>query len=101
FEHWLFSAAAVDKMAQLSGASASQAEAALRRHLGVCLDACHLAVEHEDPREAIDRLQRAGVRIGKLQLSTGLEAAFEARDAEVQQQLRAFADGVYLHQVVE
>src|SRR4051812_14328733 len=44
FEQRLFSRAGVARFATLAGMAAPAAEAFLRRHLGVCLDACHLAV---------------------------------------------------------
>lgn len=78
--------------------SASSDEAIVRRHLGVCLDACHAAVEFEDPRAAVAALQRAGLLIGKMQLSSGLRVA--RVDAEKLALLERFADDVYLHQVV-
>src|SRR2546423_965168 len=40
----------------------------VQRHLGVCLDACHLAVEFERPTAAVRALRAAGIRIAKLQL---------------------------------
>lgn len=70
----------------------------LQAHLGVNYDCCHLAVEYEQPDEAIARLRRAGIRISKLHLSNALRVhpTPEAREA-----LKAFDDPVYLHQVVE
>jgi sugar phosphate isomerase/epimerase len=47
-------------------------EPAVRRHLGVCLDACHLAVELEPPQAAIDALQAARVPIARVQLAAAL-----------------------------
>ena len=44
---------------------AGAAEAALRRHLGVCFDACHMAVEFEDAGGRPGRLARAGIRIAQ------------------------------------
>ena len=38
---------------------------ALRRHLGVCYDVCHAAVEFEDPRASVARLRAAGIGIAK------------------------------------
>jgi hypothetical protein len=64
----------------------------------VCLDACHAAVEFEDPRAAVAALDRAGISIGKMQLSSGLRVA--RVDAEKLALLERFADDVYLHQVV-
>ena len=99
FEGQLFGAAAAERLAALSGLSKSQAEAALRRHLGVCYDVCHAAVEFEDPRDSLDRLRAAGIRIAKLQLSAALRIA--AVGPETRSQLEPFAEPVYLHQTVE
>jgi hypothetical protein len=62
----------------------------------VCFDACHSAVAYEEPEEALDALDRAGIRVGKAQLSAALVVPAAARA-----QLRAFADPIYLHQVSE
>jgi sugar phosphate isomerase/epimerase len=75
-------------------------EEAVRRHLGVCLDACHAAVEFEDAVAAARRFRAAGIRIGKLQLSTALVVDFRG-DAETLRALAPFAEDTYLHQVVE
>ena len=97
FETHLFSTAAIQRFAALAGVE--NAEELLRRHLGLCLDACHAAVEFEDADALLDRLAAAGIRIAKLQLSAGLvvEGPYTAtRDA-----LTPFAEDSYLHQVVE
>jgi sugar phosphate isomerase/epimerase len=62
----------------------------------VCFDACHSAVAYEEPEEALDALDAAGIRVGKAQLSAALSVPAHAHD-----QLRAFADPIYLHQVSE
>ena len=72
-------------------------DARLIDHLRVNYDACHLAVEFEDPREALNRLREGAVRIGKLHLSSALAVR---PSTETVHALRAFADPVYLHQVV-
>jgi hypothetical protein len=66
-------------------------------HLGVNYDACHLAVEFEDPHGAIAQLEQAGIRLSKVHFSSALKLrpTLEARTA-----LAAFTDDVYLHQVV-
>ncbi|HEY2387391.1 MAG TPA: metabolite traffic protein EboE [Candidatus Binatia bacterium] len=84
---------------QVPGLGPSASAAALRRHVGVCLDACHMAVEYEDPAAALAALGSRGIRVVKIQVSAGLAASVGSavdRDA-----LRAFAEDVYLHQVVE
>ncbi|MHC1764277.1 MAG: metabolite traffic protein EboE [Verrucomicrobiia bacterium] len=70
----------------------------LRRHLGVNYDTCHLAVEFENPRDALGLFQSKQIRISKIHLSSALtvQPTPEAREA-----LRPFLDAVYFHQVVE
>ena len=65
-------------------------------HLTVCFDACHSAVAYEDPDETLDALDAAGIRVGKAQLSAALTVPPDAHE-----ELRAFADPIYLHQVTE
>ena len=65
--------------------------------LGVNYDTCHLAVEFEDPVEALGRLRSAGIKISKLHLSSALKLR---PTAEALAAVGAFADDIYLHQVV-
>jgi hypothetical protein len=69
----------------------------LGEFLGVNYDCCHFAIEFEEPQDAIAALQKAGIKISKIHLSSALKtrATKEARAA-----LKKFADDVYLHQVV-
>jgi sugar phosphate isomerase/epimerase len=98
FRDWLFSVEAIEDMAMLTGLAFEEAEAALRRHLGLCYDVCHAAVEYEDPAETIGLVRRHGIQIAKLQLS----AALHLREVtpEKLERLRAFDERTYLHQVV-
>ena len=99
FEGHLFADAAVERLADLCGLTRGDAQAALRRHLGVCYDVCHAAVEYEDPKGGLERLRAAGIRVPKLQLSAALRLAAVDRDGA--ERLRSFDEPVYLHQVVE
>jgi sugar phosphate isomerase/epimerase len=101
FERHLHSASAVARLSDATGLSRGAAESAIREHLGVCLDACHLAVEFEEPRQVLDALGAAGIRVPKVQVTAGLRAVVREGDGEVLDALAAFADDVYLHQVVE
>ncbi|MEU6144980.1 metabolite traffic protein EboE [Streptomyces sp. NPDC047081] len=65
--------------------------------LGVCLDACHLAVGFEEPSAALDRLARAGLPIVKLQASCAVEATGPA-DPAARAALRRLAEPRFLHQ---
>jgi sugar phosphate isomerase/epimerase len=98
FERYLFGDAAVGQMSELTGLTPGAAEAALRRHLGVCYDICHAAVEFEDPAGSVQALRAAGIGIPKLQLSAALRIA--AVGPATAEQLRPFDEPVYLHQVV-
>jgi hypothetical protein len=91
----------VERFASLTGLDRATSEVALRHHLGVCLDACHAAVEFEDVAESLSAFSRAGIRIGKIQVSAGLAAVFDSEARATLAALRPYAEGVYLHQVVE
>ncbi len=64
--------------------------------VGVCLDACHLAVQFEEPALALCSLRAAGVPLIKVQASAALRAARAggARSAE----LAGFVEPRFLHQ---
>ncbi|MCH2140841.1 MAG: metabolite traffic protein EboE [Phycisphaerales bacterium] len=62
--------------------------------LRACLDTCHLAVEHEDPQVAVHSLMQAGIRIGRLQISS----APEAHCAEGITKMLKLAEPRWMHQ---
>jgi hypothetical protein len=99
FEGQLHGPAAVRRLAALSGIDAAAAAQALRDHLGICLDLCHAAVEFEHAAQGLRRLERAGIRVHKMQISAGLR--LPVLDTAALEALRRFDDAVYLHQVVE
>lgn len=77
-------------------------EATLRRHIGLCYDTCHFAVEYDDPKEALSRFEEEGIRISKVQLSAALQMDIAERSGkDVEASLRPFAESTYLHQVIE
>ena len=84
------------RLAAALGLGRDDAEQALRRHVGVCLDAAHAAVEFEDPAESLRTLNQAGVTLAKVQLSSALSLRPEPAALR---QLEDFRDPVYLHQV--
>ncbi|KMS76883.1 xylose isomerase [Streptomyces viridochromogenes] len=65
--------------------------------LGICLDACHLAVQFEQPAEALRRLAEAGMPVVKLQASCAVEAADPA-DPAARAALHRLAEPRFLHQ---
>lgn len=99
------------------GHDASEAGALAARHLGVCLDACHSAVEFEDPGEAwslssgggpgeegadggaFSASPRLGYTLGKIQFSSALALSSPASDPEGRALLLEMDEPRYLHQV--
>ncbi|MGI8605067.1 MAG: metabolite traffic protein EboE [Verrucomicrobiales bacterium] len=67
------------------------------RVVGMNYDTCHLAVEFEEPREALSKLRAAGVRISKFHLSSALKLR---PSSEALNRLGAFSEDTYLHQVI-
>lgn len=85
-ERWVFD----------EGAWTTVPEAVLRRHLGVCVDLCHLAVVGEDPLAALADLAARRIAVAKIQVSVCLEA----RSPEGLAGLLDYAEPRYLHQTV-
>jgi len=77
-------------------ASSRQAQAWVFRYLCLCYDVCHMAVAFESQAEALEKLGQAGIRIGKFQLSSALEAGPDQDPTA----LLAWDEPTYLHQVV-
>ena len=75
--------------------SRDEAEALLRRRIGLCLDTCHFAVAFEDPLTALIRFESACLRVARIQLSAALRATISE---ESLRRLHDFIDPVYLHQ---
>jgi sugar phosphate isomerase/epimerase len=68
--------------------------------IGVCLDACHLAVQFEDPVEAVTQLAAKNVSIVKTQVSSALRVPSPGT-AEGRELLARFNEPRFLHQVRE
>ncbi len=83
-------------LARLTGASESQADEMITRHLGVCFDACHLSIQFEDLSRSISLLAENGIRLSKVQISAALKMNCSKRALE---RVKNFCDPVYLHQV--
>ncbi len=78
------------------GWSREAAEGAIRRHVGVCVDTCHTAIQFEDIPQALRRYEGEGIHVSKLQLSAALRVL---PGAESLSALGPFCEPVYLHQV--
>ena len=83
--------------------NAARAEALIFDHVAVCLDTCHAAVMFEAMDACVRRYTAAGIRIGRVQLSSAIRVQFTGDKDRTQAQLKAlsaYAESVYLHQVV-
>jgi sugar phosphate isomerase/epimerase len=102
FQRWLLARGA-PQLARAAGLGEDAARRRLLKHLRVCLDTCHLAVAFEDPAAALDALAQNGIRVGKVQITSGLEVLVPALDrprAPLARQLEPFTRSPYLHQVI-
>jgi hypothetical protein len=99
FATHLFTPGAAERLAKTTGLHPADAEAALRRHLGVVFDIGHQAVGFEDIPASLQKLVDAGIAIVKLQEAAAMympNVTQKTVDA-----LAAFAKTVYLSQTVE
>ncbi len=99
FRDHLYSGAAVEKLAKLARVPIAEANAALRRHLGIVYDICHQAVEFEDIPASLQKLVDAGVPIFKLQEAAALHMPEVTQD--VVNTLKKYAKTIYLTQTLE
>lgn len=67
------------------------------KFVGLNYDTCHLAIEFEDAKNALDRLDSSGIRISKLHFSSALKLKPTLENVD---KLRAFDEPVYFHQVI-
>lgn len=99
FTEHLFDETAVAAFARQHRCSLSADD--VRRHVGVCFDACHMAVEFEDPAAALASLDAAGISVPKFQISSALRVSDAAVGSPGRAALSRFAEDTYLHQVVQ
>lgn len=69
-----------------------------KRHLGVCYDVCHQAVEFEDVAKSIRDLVAAEIRINKVHITCAIRLESPGNRPEARAQLAEFVESRYLHQ---
>jgi sugar phosphate isomerase/epimerase len=99
FNNHLYAADAVRSLVSQTGLNKSQAEEALRNHLGMVYDICHQAVEYEDIGASLQKLADNGIPVFKLQEAAAMRVPQVTR--EIVEAMRPFAETVYLTQTVE
>jgi len=80
-------------------ADAGKLEVVLR-HLGMCYDVCHQAVEFEDISSSIRALTEADIRINKLHITCAIELDSPATSAAGREALAHYVEERYLHQTL-
>lgn len=88
---------------QQKGFSQAQAEAAIRDHIQLCYDICHFAVAYEDPAFVFEKMNSAGIKIGKIQISAALKAKLPENVGDrkpIEEAFQVFNESTYLHQVI-
>ena len=102
FDTYLLPAGA-DFLHKHAGISRSNAEAVIKKHLQICYDVCHFAVEFEMPGQSMLALKKSGIEIGKIQLSAALKAQFDnqkERNTLIKNEFARLNEPTYLHQVI-
>ena len=80
-----------------------QAAQIILRHIQVCYDVCHFAIEYEKPTDTFTKFEKAGIKIGKIQISAALKVDVPAAQLErdkLKEKLSQLSESTYLHQVV-
>ncbi len=72
----------------------------VQRHIGLCLDICHQAVEFESLADSIQKITQSGLRINKVHLSSALHIDAPCHHPEAIEDLKKFSEPRYLHQIV-
>lgn len=99
FQDWMLIKGAKYLYSQY-GFSLEKAEELIRRHIQVCYDVCHFAIVYEKPEVTFEKFAKAGIKVGKIQVSAALQVKLEQDRDAIRNQLEAFAESTYLHQVV-
>jgi sugar phosphate isomerase/epimerase len=99
FNNHLYTGAAAERLAKLAGIPIAEAIVALRKHVGIVYDICHLAVEYEDITQSLQKLVDAGVPIVKLQEAAALHIPEVTQP--VVDTLRRYSKTIYLTQTIE
>ncbi|MCF3108776.1 metabolite traffic protein EboE [Niabella sp. CC-SYL272] len=106
FIHWYKNAllkTGAKRLSQKLDIPLSKAATLLKKHVRLCYDICHAAVNYEAHADQIIQLQRSGIKIGKIQISAALKAGFTKNKKQNDTLLEAinqFLEPTYLHQVI-
>jgi len=90
------------KLIETFGCNEETAKNLILGHITVCYDICHFSLAYEEPAYTLEKFKKAGIKVGKIQVSSALKILFEkGENEEVWQSLAQFNEPTYLHQVTE
>ncbi|SMG11651.1 metabolite traffic protein EboE [Arenibacter troitsensis] len=91
---------ATQKLIDVLGCNEEMAKDLILRHITVCYDVCHFSLAYEEPEHTLAKFKKAGIRVGKIQVSSALKILFKEGDNEaIWHSLSQFNEPTYLHQV--
>jgi len=74
----------------------------IHRYITVCYDICHFSLAYEEPKDSFRKFEKAGIKIGKIQVSAALKiCANPSGNEDIWKSLALFDEPTYLHQVTE
>lgn len=77
----------------------SNPESFIKRHIQLCFDICHYGVSYDDPKKCIEELNRKGISVGKIQISSAIRVQLNENSDQKIENLKKYHESVYLHQV--
>jgi len=72
----------------------------VNRHIGLCYDVCHQAVEFEDIPKSIGAINSAGIRINKVHITCAIHIDNPAENLEAREALAQYVEPRYMHQTM-
>ncbi|MBC8768716.1 metabolite traffic protein EboE [Arenibacter sp. BSSL-BM3] len=93
---------ATRKLMDVLGCDKEKAKELILKHITVCYDVCHFSLAYEEPEYTLGKFRKAGIKVGKIQVSSALKILFkEGENEEIWRSLAQFDEPTYLHQVTE
>ena len=83
--------------------STKAAKTAIKEHIRLCYDVCHFAVAYESPKPILKRLEKKGIKVGKIQISAAIKTKLTGNDKtrkKAKKSLSPYNESTYLHQTV-
>ncbi|MCM4151253.1 xylose isomerase [Arenibacter sp. N53] len=93
---------ATHKLTAALGCTKETARELILKHITICYDVCHFSLAYEEPEYTLEKFGKAGIKVGKIQVSSALKILFnEGENEEIWRSLAQFNEPTYLHQVTE